>query len=52
MVIGEEREVRFDLYCKNCKHYNLSEEDDPCFECLENPVASYSKKPMYFEGKE
>ncbi len=43
------KEVYFDQYCKTCK-YNLSKEDeDPCYECLENPTNLYSHKPVNYE---
>lgn len=39
-------------YCTDCRYYNLSVNDSPCFKCLEAPV---KKKPYYVpaeEGKE
>lgn len=30
--------VRFDKYCKTCKHEKLEENEPPCDECLEHPV--------------
>lgn len=45
------KEVYFDKYCKTCKHEKLKEEDDPCDECLENPVNTYSHKPVRWEEK-
>lgn len=46
------QEVYFGAYCKNCKHRNLTEEEDPCFECLAEPVNLYSHKPVRFEDEE
>lgn len=43
------KEVRFDLYCKKCKHCNKKEDEEPCDECLNNPVNLYSHKPINFE---
>ena len=52
MVIDNEyREVLFDKYCKTCKHEKLDETEDPCNECLENPVNLYSQKPVKWEEK-
>ena len=31
--------VRFDKYCKTCKHEKLEENEPPCDECLEHPLA-------------
>lgn len=47
-----EKIVEFEKYCLNCKHEALSESEDPCFECLANPVNAYSHKPVKFESKE
>ena len=46
------KEVRFDQYCQKCKYYNKNEDEEPCDECLNNPVNSYSHKPINFEEKE
>lgn len=43
------KEVYFDLYCRQCKHFNKVEADRPCNECLEIPVNSYSHKPVKYE---
>ena len=43
--------VEFELYCRNCKYYEKREDEDPCFECLENPVNVYSHKPVKWEEK-
>ena len=45
------KEVRFDQYCKKCKHYSLEEEKEPCHECLSNPSNLYTHKPVLFEKK-
>ncbi len=45
------REVYFDPYCKTCKHKNLREIDEPCFECLCEPVNLYTHKPVRWEDK-
>lgn len=45
------KEVYFGEYCKKCKHEKKAESEDPCYECLENPVNLYSHKPMYYEKK-
>ncbi len=45
------KEVYFDQYCKNCKYKDLKESDDPCDECLNEPVNLYSHKPVKWEEK-
>ena len=45
------KEVYFDQYCKTCEHEKLKEIDDPCDECLNNPVNLYSHKPVKFKSK-
>lgn len=43
------KEVKFEQYCKKCKHYNKKEDEEPCDECLSNPTNLYSHKPINFE---
>ena len=52
--VNEMKEVRFDTWCRRCVHWDKAESQDPCYDCLDNPVNAYSKKPVYFEdnGKE
>lgn len=45
------KEVYFDKYCKTCKHENLTEVEEPCFECLEEPANVNSHKPVKWESK-
>jgi hypothetical protein len=45
------KEVHFHEYCKTCKHKDLSEAEDPCFDCLDNPVNVHSHKPVHYEEK-
>ena len=52
MSNNDYRIVMFSKYCSKCKHYEKSEQEDPCFECLENPVNLGSHKPVKFEEKE
>lgn len=44
--------VNFDEYCNKCEYCDLSEQDDPCFECLQYPVNEYSHKPTKFKAKD
>ena len=46
------KEVYFDQYCKTCEHEKLKETDDPCDECLNNPVNLYSHKSVNYKKKE
>ena len=46
------KEVRFDIYCKDCKYFARAEEDDPCVDCLLESVNQNSKKPVYFKEDE
>ena len=45
------KEVYFDQYCKTCKNSELSEDKEPCSECLNEPVNQYSHKPVRWEEK-
>ena len=41
--------VDYERYCKRCKFSGIVEEDDPCHDCLNEPVNSNSEKPLYFK---
>lgn len=45
------REVDFNKYCKTCKHEDISEAEDPCNECLDEPYNEYTDKPVKWEEK-
>lgn len=45
------KEVYFDHYCETCKHEKLAEDQEPCNECLNEPVNTYSHKPVKWEEK-
>lgn len=45
------KEGYFNQYCKTCKHRDLTEEGEPCCECLNEPVNLYSHKPVKWEEK-
>ena len=49
--MNEEKEVYFDMYCKQCEYFDLSEDKDPCDECLDNPSNINSHKPVKFKAK-
>lgn len=46
------KEVRFDLYCPNCKHWEKTEAEDPCYDCLNEGWNEDSHKPVKFDEKE
>ena len=43
--------VDFKKYCETCKHKDVEETEDPCNECLENPMNLFSQKPVKWEEK-
>lgn len=45
------KEVYFNQYCKTCKHAKKKEHEEPCEECLDNPINQYSHKPINWEKK-
>lgn len=45
------KEVYFGQYCKKCKHYEKPDVEDPCNECLDNPINVHSHKPVNYEEK-
>lgn len=46
------KEVYFDQYCKICKFEKNKETDEPCDECLNEPVNVYSHKPVCWKEKD
>lgn len=46
------KEVYFHEYCETCVHKPLKGIEEPCNECLDNPVNLYSHKPVKYEEKE
>lgn len=44
--------VDFNKYCETCKYKDLGGAEDPCNECLENPVNIGSVKPVKYEKEE
>ena len=48
----EYKEVHFHEYCKKCKYEKKSEAEDPCFECLDEPINLHSHKPVNYEEKD
>lgn len=45
------KEVRFDLYCPQCAHYDKQAQDDPCWDCLNQGWNYDSHKPIKYEKK-
>lgn len=46
------KEVYFFRYCPTCKHEKCKNEDEPCNECLDQPISFASHKPMKYEADE
>lgn len=42
--------VEFDKYCSTCKYKDCKDTkgEEPCNECLDNPINDYSKKPINY----
>ena len=45
------KEVRFDIYCKQCEYANVSPSSDPCNECLGDPSNEGSHIPKLFKKR-
>ncbi len=45
------KEVYFGEYCKNCEYRNRLEIQEPCDDCLNEPVNVYSHKPVFYKEK-
>lgn len=46
---SEYREVRYDIYCEQCKYKEEIDYESVCEECLDNPTNLYTDKPVKFE---
>lgn len=51
-MIGDEKIVEYDKFCKDCIYYKEREAIDECNECLNTPVNVDSHKPVCFKEKE
>lgn len=50
-MVGDNKEVFFDVYCPRCQYKGVSESDpnSKCWDCLESPVNVDSHKPVNFK---
>ena len=48
MEQSHEKIVRFEL-CNYCEHKNRPEYEEPCSDCLDNPVNVDSVRPIHFK---
>lgn len=51
-MIEKGKIVEFHKWCEKCKHYEKTEAEDPCFDCLSDPWRVGSHKPTKYEEKE
>jgi hypothetical protein len=45
------KEVYFSQYCTSCKNAVKTEDEEPCNDCLANPMNVDSHKPTHWEEK-
>ena len=45
------KEVYFDKYCKTCKHEKLKETEEPCAECMGEPLNWNSHRPVKYDER-
>lgn len=45
----EYKEVYFDKYCEKCEYKDKKEEEEPCCDCIAEPVNLHSHKPVKFK---
>lgn len=45
-------EVNYKEWCPKCEHFKLAEHEDPCHDCLNEPVNDDSRKPVMFKEGE
>ena len=48
---SEYREVRYDIYCEQCKHKEETGYESVCEEFLDNPTNLYTDKPDHYISK-
>ena len=46
------KEVHFHEYCKSCRHSKVVETEEPCEECLSEPINLNTHRPVKYEMKE
>lgn len=46
------KEVDYKTYCEKCVFQKLSESEDPCWDCLRQPVNEGTKKPTRYKEDE
>lgn len=50
--VNDYKEVLFGDYCKKCVYRDKGEQEEPCFECIAEPVNLWTHKPIKFEEYE
>ena len=43
--------VDFKRYCPHCEFFDTPEWEDPCDECLNNPINDASRAPVLYKGE-
>lgn len=43
--------VDFAQWCPKCRHRDLNENQEPCCDCLEEPVNTESRKPVRWKER-
>lgn len=46
-----DHEVYYDYYCPRCIYEKIEMWDDPCENCLKNPMQPHSHKPLEYRAK-
>lgn len=47
-MIGDDKIVDYEKYCKDCLYFTKEDFEEPCHECLSEPVNADSHKPTKF----
>lgn len=47
-----QKEVDYSTYCETCAFRNLSESEDPCWDCLSQPINEGTRKPTRYKEDE
>lgn len=49
---SKEKPVEWGEYCKSCINRNKTEEEDPCFDCLNEFSNTDTHRPVYYKKDE
>lgn len=49
MSTSNSKEVYYFIYCSTCKHAHVHPDEDPCNDCLDQPLNENSHRPVRYD---